>query len=1078
MGKKDKKLTYHEYSEIVKKQIQSFEKEYKTIPFKENALKTYLKKIEKELKELYSILNDFISIDNPEDQIIVIHSIVDLWKVILNILRQVDQLLLPNIIYQFILFFLTKSEIQPHHLIVNNPLLNEENKQQFYECAQDVKLCIYQTFYTMNTIMNTKQLILYGSMEIQLKSKQSRKRSFSQSKSENSDSFDQNEKKQKNEKDEKIEKMQKLHRSKSEIKSSNLNISVSQQFEKPKSENRSVSPRLLSPRSFTFRRKSPSPSINENSYSSSPTIDKNESINQSEKEEKKKKFGGIKRSSFSFSKKISCDLMIDTNKLSSNTPAKSTTPNLSTQSQQNQNDSSIQSVSLQSKENEDKIEIPTPRKRLSFLTPRKRMNNDKTKGKDENKVNTENESTLVTPRKTSTSRTIELPMKRIKKESSKEKIVNQTVSQNSDISIPNASLNNVSHSSPNETENITPRMKENIQNENETLQSFENDSQQSNSLNDIESETLALGNSINKFLYQENSLFMTSNEKKRLSVLTKILVHGFKEEEMKLNSKDKKKETKFDQNNDLTEKQKKLSNQFGIEIGSEGQFFIENGVSPLFIRFFPEYYTYCFFQIPEFRQDLIQLISDAKTTPIELKLFETHKKRQMIHQMFPRIFGFDTMYKELKKWNRIENDQSIDSQIETSLLVRKDSKNSSESKDSNDSREQSQSTLSPSQSFIVHSSSVSTGTSESGNSSSQVKKDQNLTQREILLITLERERRIVSGIPINESEQEDGKTIEKRYLGMRKKWFDLFLPTTDVFMTFFHYYSRLIYYTFKGEKDFNEFGEIYGMTELLQAYTKQRLEQSSEHSQYLIKENEKKILVMIYPSLLNHFIEKFIHRINLYNFKQIDEFLSVIDTWIVNLIEHNLYSTHTFNMKLFISFIEEIIKTDHFQLLLSTIIMLFGCSYFFIGKQRIQLIKEFLIDKYFFYFFAHWNNYVRRAFHQFILYKLVFSKRSHLNWVKYDKKEEKMYKLQNELGIDGEEIDRDILQIVDEKLSLIQRLSEGEDIKQFNENKIYCLRAFKEFEKEQKMYSEWDRSKKETIPPIHLDIHRVDFEYY
>ena len=71
-----------------------------------------------------------------------------LWKIILQIMKQIDQLLLPNIIYQFILLFLTKSEIQPHHLIVNNHLMNDENKNKFYHCAQQVKICIYQTFYT------------------------------------------------------------------------------------------------------------------------------------------------------------------------------------------------------------------------------------------------------------------------------------------------------------------------------------------------------------------------------------------------------------------------------------------------------------------------------------------------------------------------------------------------------------------------------------------------------------------------------------------------------------------------------------------------------------------------------------------------------------------------------------------------------------------------------------------------------------------------------------------------------------------------------------------------------------------
>ena len=87
-----------------------------------------------------------------------------------------------------------------------------------------------------------------------------------------------------------------------------------------------------------------------------------------------------------------------------------------------------------------------------------------------------------------------------------------------------------------------------------------------------------------------------------------------------------------------------------------------------------------------------------------------------------------------------------------------------------------------------------------------------------------------------------------------------------------------------------------------------------------------------------------------------------------------------------------------------------------------------------------------------------------------------MYKIQSELGVNGEDIDREILSAADDKLIMIRGYTEGDTVQELEKFKIYCKQAYSEYEKQVRSYSDWDKSKITTIPPILLDLRKVDLD--
>ncbi|KAL7719594.1 Rab-GAP TBC domain-containing protein [Entamoeba marina] len=293
----------------------------------------------------------------------------------------------------------------------------------------------------------------------------------------------------------------------------------------------------------------------------------------------------------------------------------------------------------------------------------------------------------------------------------------------------------------------------------------------------------------------------------------------------------------------------------------------------------------------------------------------------------------------------------------------------------------------------------------------------------------------------NEDQIEDG------YSSISIKWMELLNPSNDIFMAFLFHWTKFIYFTLKKSEDIVYYGEIPGLLQFTSLYITERLEKEKEHSTFLIKELDKRFILIGFPMNLNILIRRMLEKTNSYSIDSCNTALSKIGKWLTLVTEHKRFLNDSFDMEQIEMLLTCVFNTDHYQLIINALIMLFNTSKCFIGKCRIEMYENFLIERWFFKLFCHWNFYVRQAFQHFVLYRFLLIRRTHLNWAKFNKNELDLIKKHNKMGCNTEATDRAILAKTESKIASIKLLVDGDDNVELNNIKEYCIRAVKEYDK-------------------------------
>ena len=78
-----------------------------------------------------------------------------------------------------------------------------------------------------------------------------------------------------------------------------------------------------------------------------------------------------------------------------------------------------------------------------------------------------------------------------------------------------------------------------------------------------------------------------------------------------------------------------------------------------------------------------------------------------------------------------------------------------------------------------------------------------------------------------------------------------------------------------------------------------------------------------------------------------------------------------FDIQFFTKGIDVLFHSDHHQVTLSTISLLYECADVFDHSNRSILFADLIIHKYFYHLFLHWDFGVRNAYQQLIIFKLI-----------------------------------------------------------------------------------------------------------
>jgi len=217
------------------------------------------------------------------------------------------------------------------------------------------------------------------------------------------------------------------------------------------------------------------------------------------------------------------------------------------------------------------------------------------------------------------------------------------------------------------------------------------------------------------------------------------------------------------------------------------------------------------------------------------------------------------------------------------------------------------------------------------------------------------------------------------------------------------------------------------------------------------------------PILVNYYNRVILSRTMLYNVSQVLESLLQVQTWFHQFKKMNRPLPANFDLPYFCSALDAIISSDHHQLIQRVLQLLYDVSDIFTGDLRKIFFSEYLLKKYFFNLFLHWDEVSRNYFHQLLLWKFVRMKSSLVqgNLAEYPfigkDKDNTFFHIDPEV-----EYNNDLLMFgkIQCYIHLLQaQTQEGGDASFFDRSlQIYVNRALSEFQYFVSRYSSWEKS--------------------
>jgi len=217
------------------------------------------------------------------------------------------------------------------------------------------------------------------------------------------------------------------------------------------------------------------------------------------------------------------------------------------------------------------------------------------------------------------------------------------------------------------------------------------------------------------------------------------------------------------------------------------------------------------------------------------------------------------------------------------------------------------------------------------------------------------------------------------------------------------------------------------------------------------------------PILINYYNRIIFSRTMIYNISQVLESVLQIQTFFHQFKKMNRPLPMNFDLPYFCSAFDAVINSDHHQLLQRFIQLVFDIADTFTGDLRKQFFSEYLLKKYFFILFLHWDEVSRNYFHQLLLWKFVRMKSSLVqgNLAEYPfigkDKDNTFFHIDPEV-----EYNNDLLMFgkIQCYIHLLQaQTQEGGDASFFDKSlQIYVNRALSEFQYFVSRYSSWEKS--------------------
>ncbi|KAL7714255.1 Uncharacterized protein QTN25_008322 [Entamoeba marina] len=344
-------------------------------------------------------------------------------------------------------------------------------------------------------------------------------------------------------------------------------------------------------------------------------------------------------------------------------------------------------------------------------------------------------------------------------------------------------------------------------------------------------------------------------------------------------------------------------------------------------------------------------------------------------------------------------------------------------------------------------------------------------------------------------------------------WLDLYHPGNDIFLYFYSQLVDSLYHSFLSCKI--SWAAVPGFTEITNVYLSEFYPPRRRHNLRVHKQTMKQ-LALLSPSYLSAITGLLLKSTNIFDFEAVVDVLSLIaklhnkfadhseipnphayallhpidsddssdDVMLPSLnddfleVESEHPADSTISAEELMILLERLIDSDNCNVILSALSALFYLLHICCISARTVVLK-YLVTTWFDKLFLHWCSDVRKGFMHVLFYKGTINRRSHLNWDRFSKEENKINdKILQDTKVDLKEFDRNFACKLDKRIKTIQECVENEQLDSIPiKKRVYIVAALKEYNLTLKQYTVWDKKNHSEVPPVKTDIFYADDSY-
>ena len=132
------------------------------------------------------------------------------------------------------------------------------------------------------------------------------------------------------------------------------------------------------------------------------------------------------------------------------------------------------------------------------------------------------------------------------------------------------------------------------------------------------------------------------------------------------------------------------------------------------------------------------------------------------------------------------------------------------------------------------------------------------------------------------------------------------------------------------------------------------------------------------PLVVNHLLHGRFGATSVAALSAVLETLSALDVWFAELGKSHFFLGDPFDMPYFCAGLDAILAYDHHVAVAKALQLVYTHSDRFVGRNRLALFGDLLLERHFFDLFLHWDDNVRMIFIQLLVFKMLRSKRRSL----------------------------------------------------------------------------------------------------